>query len=279
MATTNTKMIVLNVVAALVSTAALAGAIKSLLFSPALEPCSLRYASSAILALERGGVVLTSSDLQAGLGGKDEGVAENVAIERIKDGPAAAAMRVALASTRERDAETAPQPGGMRFPWEPRAIAPQGAACLAYWVRLPADFEFRRGGLLPGILGGDGAGDGFAALLVFDGKGYLGVNDRITRGGESRTRLASEEIALPRGRWFKVEQEVVLNAAQRDSGLLNVFIDGRLALAEKNATFRQSPAVTITGVAAAAAYVHAEAGAPDGRRAELWLSPLEIRWR
>jgi hypothetical protein len=276
-AASKAKVVAFNVAAVLVSSAAVAGALKSLLFAPAIEPCNTRYPSSAILALERGGVVLTPSDLQSGLGGKDEGVAENVAIERLKEGPAAAAMRVTLAPTRE-PAGGEPLVGGMRFPWEPRAIAKQASACLAYHVRLPAEFEFRGGGVLPGLVGGDGGGDGFTARLAFDGKGRLAVKDRITQGGETRTRVAGEDIELPRGRWFRLEQEVVLNTPQRDDGLLNVFIDGRLALAQKSQVFRATGAVTITGVAADVGYARGEVAVAAPERGTVWLTPLEIRW-
>jgi hypothetical protein len=177
----NVKVILFNLAALLVTIAAVGAVVKSWLISPQTEPCSTRYASATILALERGGLPISSSDLQARLSGKDLGVAENVGIERIKDGPNAVAMRIKLAKDAASPQATAVAHGGMSFPWEPRSMRNKVAACLAYHVRLPADFEFGNGGALPGIFGAEEAmeeGDGFTAQLAWREGGQVGVTER-----------------------------------------------------------------------------------------------------
>jgi hypothetical protein len=278
----NVKVILFNLAAVVVTVVAVGAVVKSWLISPQTAPCSARYASATILSLERGGLPLSSSDLQARLSGKDLGVAENVGIDRIKDGPAAVAMNINLA----RDAaspQAAVASGGVSFPWEPRSVRNKAAACLAYHVRLPADFEFGNGGSLPGIFGaeeGSQEGDGFTAQLAWREAGNVGVTERATKSGTTRSFVVeTEDVSLPRERWFKVEQEVVLNAPQAEDGILRVWIDGRLAIDETGIVYRAKPEVMVAGVAAEVAYGGNDAAGTAHKDSKLWLTALEIRWQ
>ena len=63
---------------------AVAGVLRSLIFTPAATPCSERYTNSTAFTLERGGVTLTAADLQSRLGGQDAGVMDSVTIARLR---------------------------------------------------------------------------------------------------------------------------------------------------------------------------------------------------
>ena len=73
-----TRVILFNVAAGLVTIAAVVAVVRSLVRTPELAPCTERYPSGTVFALEQGGVLLTSADLQARLSGKDIGLGDNV---------------------------------------------------------------------------------------------------------------------------------------------------------------------------------------------------------
>jgi hypothetical protein len=279
----NVKVILFNLAAVLVTIAAVGAVVKSWLFSAETQPCTQRYPSAMIFALENGGRPLSPSDLQARLSGKDLGVVENVGIERIKDGPAGVAMSISLANQAAAPRATAAPHGGMSFPWEPRSMHNRVAACLAYHVRLPADFEFHNGGALPGIFGAEEAltgTDGFTAQLAWYEDGHVGVRERATKGGTTRVPVSeNDNVTFPRDRWFKVEQEVVLNAPQGEDGIMRVWIDGHLAIDETAVVYRSKPEVTIAGVAAEVSNGSNDAGGAAAKDSRVWMTPLEIRWQ
>jgi hypothetical protein len=279
----NVKVILFNLAAVMVTVAAVGAVVKSWLISAQTEPCTQRYPSATILALERGGAIVTTSDLQARLSGRDVGVAENLLIERIKDAPSGVAMSIQLTKGAASPQATAVGQGGMSFPWEPHAMHKKVAACLAYNVRLPADFDFHNGGVLPGIFGSEEAvagADAFSAQLAWRADGHVGVTERVTKGGTTRALVAeNDDVSFPRDRWVKVEQEVVLNAPQGEDGIMRVWIDGSLALEETAIVFRTKPEVTVAGVAAEVSYGGNDGAAAAPKDSKVWLSPLEIRWQ
>jgi Polysaccharide lyase 14 len=276
------KVIVFNAAAVLIAVAAAAAVIRSWVFTPTAAPCSERYTSSTAFSLDRAGVVLTAADLQSSLGGKDAGVIENLAIAKLTDGPAPIAMTVSL--PKGATSPHASPRGGMSFPWQPRVLQGKTAACLSYSVLLPADFQFHRGGALPGLSGSDAAEpapDGFTARMVWRQGGNGGATLRMTIGGETRSTPADREsFAFPRGRWVKLEQEVVLNTPKQADGILRVWVDGRLAVERTDLNYRMKPSVTLSGVVADVFY-----GTEDGwggaapKDTKVSLTPFEARWQ
>jgi hypothetical protein len=279
------KLIAFNAAAALVGIAAVVAAARSVLMPAPIPPCSDRYHSMTSFALERGGAVLTTAELQAGLGGKDVGVIDNITIANAKDAPAAVAMTVRLQkASMSVEGVVTEFKGGTTFPWAPRPVQGKTSACLSYHVLLPADFEFHRGGVLPGIAGTDGAeqGDSFLARLAWRAKTGGGVTVRVTENGTTRASLAERQtFDLPRGRWVKIEQEVVVNTPRSSDGILRVWIDGSLALERTDISYRSQSAVTVAGVSVD---VFRGSGPDDvqaaaGKDAKVQLSPFELRWQ
>ncbi len=277
------KVIVFNAAALLVTAAALAAVLRSLLISPNAAPCSERYTSSTVFPLERAGVVLTAADLQSRLGGKDAGVLENVSIARVENGPAPVAMTVSLPKGATSPNASSGPKAGVSFPWQPRLVQGKTAACLSYSVLLPADFQFARGGVLPGISGVDAADpapDGFVARIVWRDGGHGGASNRTTSAGETRAAAAEREAFLfPRGRWVKFEQEVVLNAPKRADGILRLWVDGKLTIDRTDINYRTKPAVAISGVAADVYYGFEDGAGAAPKDTKVSMTPFEIRWR
>lgn len=279
-----TKFIVFNAAAALIGVAAVAAAIKSVLMPTLIPPCSERYHSLTRFSLERGGVMLTAADLQAGLGGKDAGVIESVGIAPVKDGPAPLAMGVTLQKATVSQTGVATEfKGGTSFAWQPRALQGKSAACLSYHVMLPADFDFHRGGALPGLFGSDGAdkSDGFLAGMAWRPTQGAGVTVRVTENGKTGTMPAEyQTIELPRGRWVKLEQEVVVNSLTNEDGILRLWVDGVLQIERTDLSYRAQPAVAISGVSVDVFRGNGpdDAQAAAAKDAVIRVTPFEVRW-
>ena len=232
-------------------------------------------------ALERGGVLLTAADLQAGVAGRDAGVIDNVAIARIKDAPAPLAIGVSLNKGSASPRWAAGAKGGMSYPWEPRSLQSKTAACLTYHVLLPADFDFHRGGVLPGLAGAEAAerGDSFFARLVWRPAGRGGVSVRLGDGASKTGTAESDAFDFPRGRWVKLEQEVVLNTPKKADGILRVWVNGVLAVERSDISYRSKPEVALASVAAEVHYGGADAQGAAPKDAKVWLSPFQVRWQ
>ena len=279
-----TKLIVFNAAAGLVGAVALVAAVRTVLMPAAMAPCTERYHSMTAFNLERAGVTLTAADLQASLGGKDVGVIDNVSVGPAKDAPAPLAMAVVLRQASATPQGSAEPKGGATFPWEPRVLQGKAGACLSYHVRFPSGFDFQRGGALPSIGGADAGeqGDRFLARLAWRPKGAGGVTVRVTENNATRAAPAEREgFEFPRGKWVKLEQEVVLNTPKKNDGILRVWVDGTLAIDRTDMTYRARPDVTVSKVSIDAFY----GSGPDDpqtaatKDAKVWLSPLEVRWQ
>jgi hypothetical protein len=281
------QFLLFNAAAALAGLAALVAAAWSTLMPASMAPCAERYHAMTAFGLERGGVVLTAADLQSSLEGKDVGVVDSVAIGPVKGAPAPLAMGVRLQKASvSNDGSATPFTGGTRFPWQPRALQGKTSACLSYSVLLPADFEFHRGGVLPGISGADdkASGDRFAVSFAWRskdaGKEGGGVTLRVTENGATQgLPIERHAFDFPRGRWVKLEQEVILNDPKKADGILRVWVDGKLALDRDGLAYRDRPEVTVTGVSATVHYGHEDPAHGAPKDATIWLTPFEMRWK
>lgn len=130
-------------------------------------------------------------------------------------------------------------------------------ACLTYQVLFPDDFDFVRGGKLPGLSGGKrpsgGArptgDDGFSMRLMWrktgDGElyGYFpNMQPDSNRGGD---QIGTGAWQFRRGAWTRIDLELVLNDPKRSNGEARLWIDGAPAIFLRNILYRQTGAVTI----------------------------------
>jgi hypothetical protein len=130
---------------------------------------------------------------------------------------------------------------------------------------------------LPGLIGADAAGqDSFAARLLWRPGGGGAASLRTLSAGESRQpTLGMEAFEFPRGQWFKIEQEVVLNTPKQANGKLVVWIDGRMVGERSDLVFRTHASVAVTGVAADVFYGGDDAATIVPKDATVRLSPFE----
>jgi len=127
---------------------------------------------------------------------------------------------------------------------------------LRYYMRLSPDFDFVRGGLLPGLYGG-------AATAAADGReGQPGVATRFgwtadgrgevytyasASGAESQS-LGAGSWSWPVDRWACVEQEVNLGQPGESNGQIRVWLDGEQVWQDDALQLRDTGALDVEGV-------------------------------
>jgi hypothetical protein len=276
----SSRLVLFNAAAILVGVTALAAVVRSLVAPASLAPCTGRYQTSMAFALERDGALITPTDIQARTAGHNAAVVENLQIVRLADGPVPVGMSVALPKGSSGPAASELEKGGVTFPWQPRSLLRQPAVCLSYQVLLPPDFNFGNGGVLPGVFGQtDHSGDRFLVQGAWRHEGEAALNNRATVAGVQRTQQAESRAAtLPRGRWVKLEQEVVLNAPGEANGIARIWVDGALAVDRSDLLYRAKGDVGLAGVAADLFYSGDHMKSRSPADAKVLLSPFEIRW-
>lgn len=130
-------------------------------------------------------------------------------------------------------------------------------ACLRYRVRFQPNFDFVKGGKLPGLYGGQGpsGGDeitgknGFSMRFMWrkEGQGevYEYVVDKDSEYGES---VGRGRWHFTPGKWTTIEQEIVLNDPKQENGIVRVWIDGQPVLEQDGVIYRTTDRVRIDGL-------------------------------
>jgi hypothetical protein len=277
------RALMLNGVAGTFMLAGFVSLIHSTFARPYFEVCTARYHRQLAMTLDRNGEPLTPTDIQAVSNGLDEGVVENLSIAAFNSGPAKFAMGVKLAAGTMEQRSGRGTPGGISFPWAPSTINQPQAACLSYNIFLPADFEFSTGGTLPGLFGSSlngqfGDKPNFQTQVLWQRAGAPQFQLKASSETDSRAAaFKTWDVALPRGRWVRVDQEVVLNTPKQADGIARLWFDGKLEAEIKAAEFRNSPDMSIAGVASDVYFGGTNVGEAP-KDAVVWLSPFEIRW-
>ncbi len=148
-----------------------------------------------------------------------------------------------------------PQGGGQFL--ATAGLAPTNALNLRYYVRFHTNFNFVKGGKLPGLFGGT---DHFSGGAIPDGTNGFSTRYmwRTNGDGEAYAYLPTSDLygtEIGRGRWrFQpgawhcLEQRVVLNTPGTDDGRLAVWVDGRLLVDERALRYRTTDTLQIRGI-------------------------------
>lgn len=299
MAISTRTAILFNAAAAIVALSAVGAVVRGWFHAPTAVPCDQRYRSVMNFSLEQDGALLTPADLQSRFGGRDTGLLENMEIVRTPDAPRPVAMKVHLAKGSGAPEATHLPVGGISFPWEPRAVRAQNAVCLSYNVLLPLDFDMSQNGVLPGIVGSNDALDEkFAVHVAWFNTNESGVVHQIVTKGEpaptanahapvvapiasppTAFEFEAKTFEIPKGRWARISQEMVLNKADASDGVLRVWVDGYLVLERRDMRLRSDPGVTFSGVAATTHIMNQDISGPAGSDSTVWFTPYELRWQ
>jgi Polysaccharide lyase 14 len=273
--------ILFNVVGVLIGVTVVVYIINSLVFTEKEASCSARYPAPMRFALHTGaGTLLSPIELQARVGLNEWGVNENASVVDAPESPGAAALEVKLATVPEVEAGKDRSANGVSFRWLPAGLGAASSACLSYKLWLPDDFDFAEGGLLPGPFGG---APGVAASDLAS-KDRFAAHVQWLRGGEGSLNVATMGagyasighggIPLPKGRWMRIEQEMVLNTPGQENGVVRMWIDGELKAESTRMALRKDAGEKILGVLADIGYLSAPA-APGMLR----MGPFELAWK
>ena len=145
--------------------------------------------------------------------------------------------------------------GGAQF-YASLNIAPTDALKLSYYVRFSDDFEFVKGGKLPGLFGGsetsggnipDGT-NGFSTRLMWRRDGDGEVYAYLPTSKNYVTSIGRGSWQFIPGVWHHIEQEVILNDPDQKDGMIRLWVDGELVVEKDNLTFRTTEDLKIEGI-------------------------------
>lgn len=127
---------------------------------------------------------------------------------------------------------------------------------LSYYVRFSENFDFVKGGKLPGFFGGtvnngrkipDGS-NGFSTRYMWRKNGKGEVYAYLPTSREHGTSIGRGNWLFKPGTWHYLEQEVVLNQPGKNNGRIQVWLDGKKVLSKDGLTFRTAKALKIEGI-------------------------------
>jgi len=243
------------------------------------QPCRARYPAPTQFSLATPtGTPLSPIELQGRAGLSEWGVLENAKVVPVEQAPGLA-LEVKLAPVTSELAQSDRNANGVDFRWTPLGMKSAKAACFDYSVSIPEKFPFNdEGGAFPGLFGGPpppariGSAERLAVRLQWttDGKGIL----YVAPTGSAFRGINLTGSPLERGRWIRVQQEVVLNTPGQADGIVRLWLDGDLVVEDKAIDLRKDKTDGINGVGADIGYLR-----QPGAAASLRLSPFEISWR
>ncbi|MGV0024793.1 polysaccharide lyase [Phormidesmis priestleyi] len=135
-------------------------------------------------------------------------------------------------------------------------IQPADKLRLSYFVRFSENFDFVKGGKLPGLFGGvansggktpDGT-DGFSTRYMWRRGGAGEVYAYLPTSKDYGTSLGRGAWNFRPGVWYRLEQEVTLNRPGKKDGRVRVWINGNRVFEQAGIVFRSTPTLKINGV-------------------------------
>lgn len=127
---------------------------------------------------------------------------------------------------------------------------------LSYYVRFSKNFDFVKGGKLPGLFGGnvnngrkipDGS-NGFSTRYMWRKNGNGEIYAYLPTSREHGTSIGRGNWLFRPGTWHHLEQEIVLNQSGKNNGRIQVWLDEKKVLTKNGLTFRTTNALKIEGI-------------------------------
>ncbi|MGB3241042.1 MAG: polysaccharide lyase [Geitlerinemataceae cyanobacterium] len=145
--------------------------------------------------------------------------------------------------------------GGSQF-YADLGIQPQDVLRLSYFVRFSDNFEFVKGGKLPGLFGGEGNSggdipdgtDGFSTRFMWRRNGEGELYAYLPTSSDYGTSIGKGDWTFETGRWYQLEQIITLNDPEKTDGRIQVFVDGVEVVDRQNLTFRTTADLKIEGL-------------------------------
>lgn len=145
--------------------------------------------------------------------------------------------------------------GGAQF-FADLGMSPTNTLKLSYYLRFSENFDFVKGGKLPGLFGGtevsggekpDGT-NGFSTRFMWRKNGDGELYAYLPSSKKYGTSIGRGNWQFVPGKWHHLEQEVKLNNPSSNDGEVTVWLDGKKVLEERGITFRTTDALKIEGL-------------------------------
>jgi len=135
-------------------------------------------------------------------------------------------------------------------------MPPADAMRLSYYLRFSENFDFVKGGKLPGLFGGDEISggeipdgtNGFSTRLMWRRDGDGEVYAYLPTSDEYGTSIGRGAWRFAPGRWYHIEQEVVLNEPGQENGRIRLWVDGAQVINRDDVMFRTTDELKIEGI-------------------------------
>lgn len=135
-------------------------------------------------------------------------------------------------------------------------IQPADKLRLSYSVRFSDNFDFVKGGKLPGLFGGvaNSGGrtpngfDGFSTRYMWRRQGDGEVYAYLPTSKQHGTSLGRGAWRFQPGVWYAIEQEVTLNQPGQKNGQVRVWVNGVQVFEQTGLLFRTTPKLKIEGM-------------------------------
>lgn len=203
---------------------------------------------------------LSTTDWLQAWGAQDAGAWgwENFEVQTALDGPFTEVLRVSYpagsASPSVSRQQGVPLGGGQFY--ADLNLPAQTTLRLSYAVRFSDNFDFVKGGKLPGLYGGTGNSggdipdgtDGFSTRLMWRREGAGELYAYLPTSEEYGTSIARGAWTFRPGVWHRVEQEIVLNQPGQADGRASVWIDGERVIDQTGLQFRLVEELKIDGL-------------------------------
>ncbi len=145
--------------------------------------------------------------------------------------------------------------GGAQF-YGPTNLSPSDRIKLSYSLRFSRDFDFVKGGKLPGLYGGKGNSggdipngrDGFSSRLMWRKNGIGEVYAYLPKSKKNGTSLGRGQWTFRPNIWHQIQQEIQLNTPDRSDGSVRIWFDKKLVLEETGLRFRTTSKLKIDGI-------------------------------
>jgi hypothetical protein len=135
-------------------------------------------------------------------------------------------------------------------------IEPQDTLTLSYSVRFASNFDWVKGGKLPGLFGGteisgsdhpDGT-NGFSTRFMWRTNGNGEIYALLPTSGGLGTSLGSGSWQFTAGQWYQLQQEVHLNTPGQSDGWIRIRVNGQTVYTAAGLTFRTVGSLQIQGI-------------------------------
>ncbi len=145
--------------------------------------------------------------------------------------------------------------GGAQF-YADLGVLPQERLRLSYYLRFSENFDFVKGGKLPGLFGGsvntggaipDGT-NGFSTRFMWRRRGAGEVYAYLPSSVGHGTSLGRGNWHFQPGVWHHLEQEVILNQPGQANGEIRVWLDGTQVLNKEGLIFRTTAQLKLEGI-------------------------------